>query len=96
MFGLAVGDRRPLLGLECFTCEPAPIDGEVTVTGIVRLASDLVADPSTQGLFLTASSFIDGAWTESARPGTILWIHVDGIGGSGRGHATTVDDGVQR
>ena len=53
-----------------------PIDGEVTVTGIVRLASDLVADPSTQGMFLTASSFIDGAWTESARPGTILWIHV--------------------
>ncbi len=75
-FALAVGDRRPLLGLECFECEPAPIDAEVTVTGIVRLASDLVADPSTQGMFLTASSFIDGAWTESARPGTILWIHV--------------------
>jgi ABC-type lipoprotein release transport system permease subunit len=78
LFDLRVGERRQLLAIACFGCEPELLDAEVTITGIVRLGNDLVEDPSETGMFLAHSSFLEGAWTDYARPGTIVAIHLVG------------------
>ncbi len=76
LFDLHVGERRQLLALACFDCEQERLDAEVTITGIARLDGDLIDDPSTVGLFLVQPTFLDGAWTKYARPGTIVAIHL--------------------
>jgi hypothetical protein len=76
LFDLLVGERHQLLALSCFDCEQERLDAEVTITGIARLDGDLIDDPSTEGLFLVPPTFLDGAWTKYARPGTIISIHV--------------------
>jgi ABC-type lipoprotein release transport system permease subunit len=82
LFDLHVGERRRLLAIACFGCEPELLDAEVTITGIVRLGNDLVEDPSESGMFLAHPAFLDGDWTQYARPGTIVAIHlVDGADG---------------
>ena len=80
LFDLDVGERHPLLAMACFDCEQERLDAEVTITGIARLAGDLVGDPSTLGLFIVPPTFLDGEWTKYARPGTIVQIHLaDGV-----------------
>ena len=76
LFDLHVGERHPLLAMACFDCEQERLDAEVTITGIARLEGDLVGDPSTLGLFIVPPTFLDGAWTKYARPGTIVEIHL--------------------
>ena len=76
LFDLRVGERRELLALACFECEQELLDVEVTITGIARLDGDLVDDPSTLGLLLVPPTFLDGAWTQYARPGTVVGIHL--------------------
>jgi hypothetical protein len=78
LFDLHVGDRRQLLATACFECEPELLAAAVTITGIARLGSDLVEDPSETGLFLAHPAFLEGAWTQYARPGAIVSIHLVG------------------
>ena len=49
--GFHAGQRTTLSGRTCFECEPVALAGSVTITGVVRLANDVVDDPSTNGLF---------------------------------------------
>jgi ABC-type lipoprotein release transport system permease subunit len=75
-YGLRPGQRTGLEAVDCTTCRPRPLPGDVTITGVVRTAYDLVDDPSTAGIFLANAGFLDGAWKDALRPGTILWVHL--------------------
>jgi ABC-type lipoprotein release transport system permease subunit len=75
-YGLEVGMRAPLSGLVSFESWEARQLGEATIVGIVRTPFDLVHDPSTESLVMAGPALLDGGWTDLARPGTILWLHV--------------------
>ena len=68
--------RAPLSGLVSFDSWEARPLGEATIVGIVRTPFDLVHDPSTEHLVIAGPGFLDGDWTELARPGTILFLHL--------------------
>jgi ABC-type lipoprotein release transport system permease subunit len=74
-YGFHTGQRVALQGLECFVCEPTPA-GEATVVGIVRLATDLTADPQLRGVAIGGPRFLDGRWKEFAHPGLAYGIHL--------------------
>ena len=75
-YGFEVGMQAPLSGLVSFGSWEARQLGEATIVGIVRTPFDLVHDPSTEHLVIAGPGFLDGGWTELARPGTILFLHV--------------------
>ena len=75
-YGFEVGMRAPLSGLVSFDSWEARQLGEATIVGIVRTPFDLVHDPSTEHLVIAGPGFLDGGWTELARPGTILFLHL--------------------
>ena len=75
-YGFEVGMRAPLSGLISFGSWEARQLGEATIVGIVRTPFDLVHDPSTEHLVIAGPGFLDGGWTELARPGTILFLHL--------------------
>ncbi len=71
-----VGMAVPLSGLVSFgTEETRPLD-VATIVGIVRIDSDLVDSPSDDSYLIAGPGFLDGAWRELARPGTILWLRL--------------------
>ena len=75
-YGFEVGMQAPLSGLVSFGSWEARQLGDATIVGIVRTPFDLVHDPSTEHLVIAGPGFLDGGWTELARPGTILFLHV--------------------
>ncbi|HEX2785339.1 MAG TPA: FtsX-like permease family protein [Ilumatobacteraceae bacterium] len=75
-YGFDPGQRTTLSARECFECEPVTVAGEVTITGVVRLANDVADDPTTNGLFLAPPDFIDGTWAKQAHPGMFVWLYL--------------------
>jgi ABC-type lipoprotein release transport system permease subunit len=75
-YGLEVGTRTPLTGLVSMASFETRSLGDATVVGGVRTPFDLVDDPTTEHLVLAGPAFLDGRWTELARPGTILWLRL--------------------
>ena len=76
-YGFEVGMRAPLSGLVSFDSWEARPLGEATIVGIVRTPFDLVDDPSTESFAIAGPRLIEGDWGGLARPGTILWLHLD-------------------
>jgi FtsX-like permease family len=75
--GFHAGQRTTLSARVCFECEPTAVAGPVIITGVVRLANDVVDDPTTNGLFLAPSDFLGGAWASQAHPGMFVWLYLD-------------------
>ena len=75
-YGFRPGQRVALRGIRCYVGCPVETIGEVTVVGVVRLATDLTADPQITGLAIGSPAFLDGAWREFARPASWLGLHV--------------------
>lgn len=75
-YGLRAGQRVPLRAIGCFVGCPPEVIGEATIVGVVRLATDLVADPTSQGLTLAGPSFLDGRWRAYPRPDSATWLHL--------------------
>ena len=97
-YGLEVGMRAPLSGLVSFDSWEARQLGEATIVGIVRTPFDLVHDPSTEFLVIAGPGFLDGGWTELARPGTILFLHLgdrDDVAGVVSDLSTVVEGDVR-
>ena len=97
-YGFEVGMRAPLTGLVSFDSWEARPVGEATIVGIVRTPFDLVDDPSTESFAIAGPRFIEGDWGELARPGTILWLHLDDRGDIGAvvSDLSTIVDGDVR
>jgi FtsX-like permease family len=75
-YGFQPGQRTTLSARECFECESVAIAGAVTITGVVRLANDVIDDPATNGLFLAPREFLHGAWASRAHPGMFVWLYL--------------------
>jgi FtsX-like permease family len=75
-FALRTGQRVTLRSIACYVgCPPEPI-GEATIVGVVRLPTDLIADPSNQGTAIAGPSFLDGRWRAQLPAGSILFVHL--------------------
>ena len=61
----------------CYDGCPAKPVGEATIVGVVRLPTDLIADPQTTGIAFGSPAFLDGTWRELARPASWLGVHAD-------------------
>jgi ABC-type lipoprotein release transport system permease subunit len=75
-FGFHPGQRVALNAIRCFEGCPAEPAGEATIVGIVRLATDLTADPQVSGVAFGSPAFLDGGWRDFARPASFLGVHV--------------------
>ena len=75
-YGLRTGQRVTLRSIACYVgCPPESI-GEATIVGVVRLPTDLIADPSNQGTAIGGPSFLDGRWRARLPAGSILFVHL--------------------
>jgi ABC-type lipoprotein release transport system permease subunit len=74
-YGLRSGQRVQLQALQCARCPAEPV-GEATIVGVVRLATDLTADPQITGLAVGGPAFLDGRWRDFFQPASWLGIHV--------------------
>ena len=75
-YGLRTGQRVTLRSIACYVgCPPESI-GEATIVGVVRLPTDLIADPSNLGTAIGGPSFLDGRWRDRLPAGSILFVHL--------------------
>lgn len=74
--GFHVGQRVNLDTLPCFDgCRPQPV-GPATIVGVVRLPTDVSADPSIPGLAFGSPSIVGGAWRDLYRPASWTGVHL--------------------
>ena len=75
-YGFEPGQRVELRAIRCYVgCPPEPV-GEATIVGVVRLATDLTADPQITGLAFGSPAFLDGRWRDLLHPASWLGVYV--------------------
>jgi hypothetical protein len=75
-YRLRAGQRVQLRTIECpDDCPTRPV-GEATIVGIVRLPTDLLADPQVTGVAFGSPAFLDGRWRDALHLAAWLGVHV--------------------
>jgi hypothetical protein len=75
-YGFHAGQRVTLQQLPCFVGCPLEPVGEVTIVGIVRLATDLTEDPTIPGVLFGSTNLLGGAWRDAFHAASWAGVHL--------------------